>query len=162
MNISHFHEVNGFHLESLDFLEQELKIRDVDVLHLDGASVTDKASLVARVAVDLGAAEGLQPVNWDGFADTFWQVLSARTADRVALVWTHAELMIEQSFNDFLVAITILADTARAVNTTRHGFSHPIQFQVFLMGEGTIFPRLEDWREERNSGDAIPKANQAQ
>jgi hypothetical protein len=145
VNTRTFYNANAFHIGSLSLLEQTLTSRNIDILYIDGRSITDKASLWARIVVDLKGAETMQPQGWDGFNDVLWQGLAAHKADRVALIWTHAERMIEPSFNDFLVAMIVFADIIRAVQTTRHGFPQAMHLQLFLMGEGQMFPQLEYW-----------------
>ena len=136
--------VIAVHAGSQGALEQALRNRGADVLRLDGSTIVDKESLLAGVAADLApaAAEDLRPRGWDGLNDLLWQALAARPTDRVALIWRHADVLMERSLNDFLMGLNVFGDVARAVRSTGNGFPRVMQFQVFVLGDAPNFPRL--------------------
>jgi hypothetical protein len=137
--------VIAVHAGSMGALEQALRNREADVLRLDGTTIVDKESLLAGVAADLAPAadaEDMRPRGWDGLNDLLWQVLAARPTDRVALIWTHADVLMERSLNDFLSGLNVFGDVSRAVRSTGNGFPRVMQFQVFVLGDAPSFPQL--------------------
>jgi Barstar (barnase inhibitor) len=113
------------------------------VLQLDGRTIVDKASLMARIPVDIDIPEGGRPRNWDALSDMFRDSLAAKPAPRTVLLWRHAEVMMMRSLNDLLMALTVFGDVARAVSSTATGFPMAMQFRLILLGEGPMFPPFD-------------------
>lgn len=110
------------------------------VFFLSGDQVTDKQSLLAQVERDLPMPAGLHPHNWDALADCLWGGLAEVSSERVAIVWTHAQTLLEADLQTFLTAVGIFTSLARQVLTTEHGFPHIMELNVFLIGTGSNFP----------------------
>jgi hypothetical protein len=132
--------VSCFHQSSLTQLQQALERAGYRVLRLEGAEATDKESFLAQVERDLPMPEGLDPGNWDAFADCLWGGLRELDDGRVAVVWTHAEVLLEHNLQTLLKAVGILTDTVRSVSTTEYGFSHDMLLRIVLIGDGPMFP----------------------
>ena len=137
--IEELQRANAMHLGRQADLEDALAEADVDVLRLDGSAIDDADSLMARVAVDLDLPEDQRPSTWDGLSDVFWAVLGALDASRAVLVWTHAERLMRGSMHDLVMAVTVLTDLARSVETTATGFPRPLRFSVVLLGDDPAF-----------------------
>lgn len=108
---------------------------------LYGARVHDKESFLGQAAIDLPCGD-LQPHNWDALADVGWNVLYDLQADRVALVWTDAQNMVNGDLQDFLDAVRVLTDVSRSVLQGSGGFPRRTAFLLFLVGEGPQFRSL--------------------
>jgi Barstar (barnase inhibitor) len=110
------------------------------VLRLDGADVHDKESLLRQAERDLPFPPDLPPRGWDGFADGLWNGLAGLEATEVAIVWTHADRMLESGLEDLLVAARLLASLSAQVGTTERGFPRELVLRTFLAGAGANFP----------------------
>lgn len=113
------------------------------VFILDGAEVTDEASFFAKVGEQLPQDPTLgRCPNWDAFIDSVWGGLASLPEDRVALVWTHAERMLEQGLPDLLEAASCFESLAGRLKSrvTDEGCFRPVVLNVFLVGTGDNFP----------------------
>ena len=126
-------------LGQLDDALAALADEDIDVLHINGASVVDRTTLMDRIAVDLGIPDDDHPTGWDGLSDRLRTVLAGRRAPRALIVWSHAEQLIRHSMDDLLGAVVVFSDLARAVETTATGFPRRLRLQLVLAGEGPGF-----------------------
>ncbi len=141
MTIEGLPTTSAFHIDSLADLEQQFEARGVAVLRLDGSEVADRASMLRRFAidVDLDQAEVSPPQSWNALNDVMWSVLAAQHNSWVALVWTHVEVIMQQSLNDLLTTIAVFTAVADSAQSKSVG-AGPIKFQLFLLGDGTMFP----------------------
>lgn len=121
-------------------LETALDAWGFERYRLDGSEVTDQPSFMAQAAVSLPLPEGATLRGWDGFADHLWGGLYDVEAERVAILWTDAHVLLQHDLQSFLVAVESLAGVARQVASTAGGFSHPMRLHLFLVGEGPGFP----------------------
>jgi Barstar (barnase inhibitor) len=108
-------------------------------LVLDGANVVDKASLLEQVNAELPLPEGLRAHNWDAFADVLWGMLAGIAEDRVALVWTDADVLAGSDLQTLITASIILSNTVDDVIGTEHGFPHAMIFRTLLFGNGDMY-----------------------
>jgi len=138
--------LNAFAESSAERVRTALSDDGFHVLTLDGSAIFDKTSFMARIPVDIQSPDGLTPRNWDGFSDILYQVVAKRPGTTTVLVWRHAEVMLERSFNEFLMALTVFCDVARSVSTTISGSSTPTRFRVVLLGDGPMFVADDDVR----------------
>src|SRR3954466_12772830 len=85
-------------------LRERLAVDHV-VRRVDG-DVGDGSQLRAR----FGDALGFQASGWDSFADDVWNALlpDDDEGDRVALVWEHADALVDAHLEDFLTTFEIL------------------------------------------------------
>ena len=121
-------------------LEAALRTEGYALLSLDGTEVRDKLSLFRQAARDVLSGQASPPSSWDGLLDSLWQALAARDETAVAILWNDAQQMLEGGLEDLLVASRGLADVARQVATTEHGFPREVTLRVFLLGAGPNFP----------------------
>ncbi|PYS30269.1 MAG: hypothetical protein DMF75_16190, partial [Acidobacteria bacterium] len=84
-------------------------------------------------------------INWDALTDSLWGGLAELGKERVALIWTNAQRMLEHGLQDLLIANGCFEHIASTMATTKYGISRPIMLVVFLVGEGNNFgPFLAD------------------
>lgn len=81
-------------------------------------------------------------VNLDAFIDSLWGGLDNLGADRVAILWTHVNNMLEYGFSDLIKIIDCFESLAVQLATAKFGLSKPIALQIFLIGSGDNFPEL--------------------
>jgi Barstar (barnase inhibitor) len=139
MKISDLELINCVNQAALEALNTALVAWGFRVFYLRGESITDKKTLLAQVERDLPMSAGLRPHNWDAFVDCLRGGLSGLVDERVAIVWTHAHLMLSSDLQDFLIAIRSVTDVARHANTGGAGFSHEMALHIFLVGMGSSF-----------------------
>ena len=122
-------------------LEDVLRGYGFAVLTLHGKTVRDKATLLAQVETDLPHIEGMRPGNWDALADWFWNLLRVLDGDRVALLWTDADQIVQGDLQDLLDALRVLGGVADAVREGG-GLPRPTAVLIFLLGDARGFPSL--------------------
>jgi len=122
-------------------LEEVLRGFGFAVLTLNGKGVRDKATLLAQAEADLPPVEGMRPGNWDALADYFWNGLLALGEERVALVWTDADQILQGNLQDLLDALRVLGGVADAVREGG-GLPRPTTVLIFLLGAAPGFPSL--------------------
>jgi hypothetical protein len=122
-------------------LTRILAAKDFEILHLDGSSVRDRATLFAAVRDQL-LGDG-RCDSWDDFQRGIEDIAWARDPQRYALVWTHAEHMLGAGLSDLLLASDVLAVVSRSL------YPASILFVLFLCGTGPGFPAMNaDWAEQ--------------
>lgn len=125
---------------NFDKLMSDLHEHGYRIVVLNGATVQDKLSFLRQAGTDLPQpAELIAKDNWDAFSDSLWCGLYEFPDTKVAIVWTHAQNMVNGNLEDFLVAVSSLADVGIEVANTEHGFPHPMSLVIFLVGEGVNF-----------------------
>ena len=112
-------------------LLDELEAAGFDVLTLDGSGASDAAGLFAAASEQL--FHGEPAPNWDSFADVLINVVVGVEHDKIALVWTHADKLLEGRLVDLLTAADVLAGTARTSAEIRP------TFVTFFVGDGDAF-----------------------
>ncbi len=122
----------------LDNLLDTLQQRGYRVVFLDGSSVISKASLFTQVEKDFPLPEDYKRVhNWASFEDDLWNMVFSFEEDRIALVWSHVERMLDGGLEDFVMAADVLTGLSRLV------YEKEIDLSIFFVGEGPNFQRLE-------------------
>lgn len=121
-------------------LETALQGWGFTVLTLDGAAVHDKQSFLQQAGADIANPSVRPPRSWDGLVDYLRSALSAYRGSDVALVWTHADHMLEGGLGDLLKAVACLDLVAQEILSGGSGFATPNRFHVFLSGDGVNFP----------------------
>jgi hypothetical protein len=122
-------------------LEEALAGYGFAVIGLDGKLVRDKATLLAQAEADLPPVEGMRPGNWDALADYLGNGLAELGEERVALVWTDADQIVQGDLQDLLDGLRVLTGVADAVRAGE-GLPHPIDLMIFLVGDGPGFRRF--------------------
>jgi hypothetical protein len=137
--------LNFVDLRALPELEGFLKASGFRLLYLDGTHVTDRDSFLEQAAKSLPQPDDLVAVHsWDAFEDSLANGLAAATDDRAAIIWTHAEKMLEGGLSDLVIITNILMDVARSFSIPRPGLPHPspLAFCTVLAGVGLNFREL--------------------
>jgi hypothetical protein len=119
------------------------------VFEIDGRGVTDKMSFIARAIECLPHGMAVNK-NWDALFDSLWVGLSKVEDNRVAILWSCVEEMLDHGLPDLLVALSGLQELAHSIADTKTGFPHSIQMIVVLLGSGTNFPPLSNYKEDRD------------
>jgi hypothetical protein len=120
--------------------------RGFSTFTLHGAGVHDKSGFLKQAAADLPTSEGMDPHNWDAFADVLWNVVYEADAEQVGLLWTGADSLAHSDLQDFLDAVRGIIDVARSVMSGEGSFPRETTMLTFLLGSGPEFRRLEDGR----------------
>lgn len=134
--------VTCYHQSAMAQITAVLQADGFTIIPFDGATIVDKASFLVQAVQDLPLDEGCQPRGWDGFVDCLWGGLYHLPAERVALLWSSAHVLLEQDLQTFLTVNRLLNHVARSVGTTENGFSHKMRLVTFLLGDSTLFPML--------------------
>jgi hypothetical protein len=79
-------------------------------------------------------------VHYDAFNDSLWGGLSELPSEKVALIWTGFNKMLDKGFNDFLQISQCIYKIAEDLTHIEYGIDHKVDLKVFLIGEGTNFP----------------------
>lgn len=108
-----------------------------DTYDVDGAKVTDEASLFAEVhralRLEAPASEG-----WAGFEDAFL-ALDERAPRHVAVLWHRFDVACRSNLQLVVDAANALSLVASRLGSS-DAPSAGMQFEVFLLGEGPGFP----------------------
>jgi len=121
----------------VDALRAELTADGYALRNLDGAGLGDAAGLWARA----GEAFGFSDVaGWDSFSDRMWNAVMPNDdeGDKVALVWEHADALVQASLGTFLEAFDVL------VTMVRSAYEQETDVTVCFLGDGPGFARLAD------------------
>ncbi|MBP0723837.1 barstar family protein [Bacillus sp. RG28] len=81
-------------------------------------------------------------VHYDAFNDSLWGGLSEISSEKVALIWTDFNKLLDEGFNDFLQISECIYKIAEDLTHTEYGIDHEVKFKVFLLGEGKNFPTI--------------------
>jgi len=141
MEIRDLELVNCINQTALKELDTALQAWGFRVFTLHGDNITDKATFLAQVEKDLPLSAGLQPHNWDALVDCLWGGLKELADPHVAIVWTHAQRLLDSDLQDFLIAVDSLTDVGRDVYSGV-GFAHEMSLYIFVVGEGSNFRPL--------------------
>jgi hypothetical protein len=121
----------------IDALRSRLTADGYVLRELDGAGIRDAATLWQRA----GEAFGFDSVKgWDSFADRMWTALfpDDDEGDKVALIWAHADDLVDGALDAFLEAFDVL------VTVVRGAYAEEIDLTVCFLGDGPGFARLAD------------------
>lgn len=82
-------------------------------------------------------------VHYDAFNDSLWGGLSEIPSEKVALIWTEFDKMLDKGLNDFLQISQCIYKIAEDLTHIEYGIDHRVDLKVFLIGEGTNFPVIQ-------------------
>ena len=104
---------------------------------VDTAGVNSDSELKAR----FGQAFDFDPGGWDAFADDMSNALLPDDDDvsKVALVWDHADSLLDGGLGPLLQMMDVLIDIGRSA----YAEAPPVEIITFLMGDGPNFPRVD-------------------
>ena len=124
----------------LDALLGHLSSEGNRVFLFDGSAVHDKESLFAQAPTGLPFPPGVTVRSWSGFEDYLWQGVVTAGAPQVAVVWVHAEQMLEGGLAVLLEALDVFSSVARlAADAEIASLPEPIELAVYLIGSGPNF-----------------------
>ena len=124
----------------LNELKEELRQNEYYIYELNGKDITDARSLFAEIKKTLPQDPPLSgKVNWDAFLDSIWGGLDELGKEKVAIVWTNVENMLESSLPDLVTAIELFRDLALSVSNPDTRISVPVSLTIFLVGDGNNF-----------------------
>lgn len=136
--------INCVNSSSLQSLDRFLRESGFTVFELNGKQVEDAQSFFAESIKILPQDPQLNGnINWDAFTDSLWGGLANLGQDRVAIIWTNADRMLEHGLQDLLVASGCFEHIASTMATTKYGLARPVQLLVVLVGEGNNFKPFE-------------------
>ncbi len=81
--------------------------------------------------------------NLEAFLDSVWEGISCLQAERIALLWSNADVLMERSFQEVLIIVDSLHDIARSLRNNKAGGIPNLQFYVLLFGKGSHFPKIK-------------------
>lgn len=118
------------------------------ILLLDGSAARGKDSLLDAFDRDVPVPGLKSAGSWDAFADCVWQrVMEGEAGEAAALVWTHADRMLDHGLEDLLAAVTTLTRVSKQVESAAEREPEsgaPAAFRTFLVGAGPNFPPLAE------------------
>lgn len=152
--MEHFssHEIGTFSVsciaaDSLPYLRTELVSREFRSYELDGSNILDKGSLVSEISHTFSLDRSHQLMGhhaWDALSDLLWQHFMEQKDRHVALIWRHAEKMLDGQLQLLLDAITVFLELIAILEREEFTEStHPILFRLLLVGIGNNFPKLQ-------------------
>jgi hypothetical protein len=143
LNFDRLRRVSCVALDSLADLQSRLAGQGYRIFVLDGRDIKDTASFFANSAKVLPQDPPLGPApNWDSWLDSVWGGLDALGAERVALLWTDVNSMLDGGLPDLLVAVECLLDLTERLSNPEMRITDSVSLRVFLLGNGRNFPRL--------------------
>jgi hypothetical protein len=134
--------LNCVHADSLEELRRRLDDGGFSVHELDGREVTDEVTFLAAAGRSWPVEEGLTTRSADAFLDAVAGGVVASGADRVAFIWTHAEVLEREDLQTFVDLATLLLDTSRRVYALGGRDGREVGLHSFLVGDGPNFRRL--------------------
>lgn len=130
-----FKELNYVNTDSLDQLGEVLQQQGYLILEIEGKNIKGKTSFLKYAAQTFEMET--TPETFEAFGDYLWQVVVDNIEEQnIAVVWTHAEKMLEAKPEEFAQAsATITVVTGEVVEQSK-------KLQLFLVGKGDKFPTL--------------------
>ena len=121
---------------SIDAHLKNLDENKYHVIMLDGSKIHDKDSLIDEVSSQV--LQGYVGHNLDAFAESLFDYFidEAHRHKKIALMWTNAEQMSENSLKDLTEALLILSDISRDLYVDDSKI-----LVTFLMGYGANFEK---------------------
>jgi len=123
-----------------------LKGENYHIINLNGKNIYDEITFFKEIvnqSLPLDPPLSLSGnVNYDAFNDSLWGGLSEISSEKVALIWTDFNKMLDKGFNDFLQISDCIYTIAENLTHTEYGIDHEVELKVFLLGEGKNFPTI--------------------
>lgn len=112
------------------------------IIKLNGQEIYNEATFFKEI---VNQSIPLDPplngdVHYTAFNDSFWGGLSEIPSEKVALIWTNFNKMLDKSLNDFLQISQCMHEIAENLTHLEYGIDHKVDLKVFLIGEGANFP----------------------
>src|SRR5215813_5668018 len=136
--------INFINQESLEHLRHYLEENHYHILELNGDTIKDKKSFFVEAIKKLPQDPPLHspPIgqgNWDAFIDSSIGGLANLETEKVALIWTSVENMLESGLPDLIEAINCFRDACHEVTNALYGFPRKMTLLTFLVGKGNNF-----------------------
>jgi hypothetical protein len=126
--------LNWVSSEDADRLRTALAATDLEVRQLNGALITDAASLMAAFEALLGRS--FASGGWDALRDVLPEIVGRSPTGHSCLVWDHVENMLEGGLPDLVSVLLLLVEASRDLARRER------RFVTFLIGDGPNFPPL--------------------
>jgi hypothetical protein len=141
LNGTTFHCVNK---QSLPQLLLELERHRYDLVYLDGSLITDQFTLFQTIRAAIPSEYWFPGGNrkWDSFNSSLDDVLLHHSGDRIAVIWTSAEKMLEGKLPLLLYAAQVIDREAAWIRRAEPPWGRNLWLRVFLVGEGPNFPHM--------------------
>jgi hypothetical protein len=123
-------------LHDLGALREELGRGGYALREFSTTQAADPQGLFDEISPQLGFRT---PHNWSAFSDLLPNALlpDDDEGDRVAVLWAHADHLVQTSLGTFLTAVDVL------VGLARQAYEQELHMILFLLGDGPNFPPLE-------------------
>jgi hypothetical protein len=121
------------------------------IFELADANVTNIETFFRAV---VGAVPNDPPLsgrpNLDAFVDSVWECFQQLGVARIAVLWKHADKMLNGGLQDLIIICDLFQEIARTLTTTCEGRTSPVIFHLILFGNGPNFPRIRLFLNEGN------------
>jgi hypothetical protein len=130
--------------QSLPQLLSEMERHRYEIIYLDGGLITDELTLFQTFRDAIPSEYWFPGGNrtWDGFSDSLNDVLLYHAGDRIALIWTSAEKMLEGKIPLLLYAAQVIDQVVASIQRAEPTWGRALWLRIFLVGEGPNFPQL--------------------
>lgn len=107
-----------FQLDSIDekTVRQQAEQSGYMTFVLHGNIIHDQVSFFNAVRTTLPLDPPLTGTrSWDALSDSLWEGLQTHAAQRIAILWSNAEVMANSALSDFEIALSVLTDIANSL-----------------------------------------------
>jgi hypothetical protein len=141
--ILHFPIVKCFDEKDSRELKSILETNQFQLFEIGGLEVNCQESFFRSIVDRLPLDPPLSGnVHYDAFTDSLWGGLSELEVSNVAIIWNHADRMLNGNLNDLLKILQCFDQVKREIGCLDYGIPKPMRLLVFLMGNGINFSRL--------------------
>ncbi|MCX7748961.1 MAG: barstar family protein [Clostridia bacterium] len=137
---SRFSLINLINENNLNELLIDLSSQDFEVLEIDGDCIYDSKTFFKAVKDSLPFDPPISgKVNWDAFSDSLWEGIMNLENQKVAIVWTKAENMLNYGLGGLIDAIRALTDVSTSLYNDAENDKERVTLTIFLIGKGNNF-----------------------
>lgn len=134
-----FSIVNLINEKDLDELLLSLSKQGYKVLEIDGKNIFDAKSFFKNVKDTLPFDPPISGrVHWDAFSDSLWEGIMNLGKQKVAIVWTKVDNMLEYGLAGLIDAVRSLADVSTSLYNDVEDIER-VSLEIFLVGKGKNF-----------------------
>lgn len=135
-----FSIVNLINEKYIDELLLNLSEQGYEVLKIDGENIYDAKTFFRTVKEILPFDPPISgKVNWDAFSDSLWEGIMNLGNQKVAIVWTKVDNMLEHGLAGLIDAIRSLIDVSTSLYNDVED-TERVSLIIFLIGKGNNFP----------------------
>ncbi|CRK84587.1 barstar family protein [Neobacillus massiliamazoniensis] len=128
---------------SVNKLIEILNVEKFYIIRLNGSNILDeitffKGIVSQKIPLDPPLSGN---VNYDSFTDSLWGGIEGLHSEKVAIIWSNFNKMLDKGLNDFLKISECICNIAEEL-IPENGAEYDVDLKIFLLGEGDNFPIL--------------------